>query len=85
MEEGNFSLLVLDGAYAHLEQVVPDKLRVCIGRPKGHKFENDPWRETPSQVGRVAKKTQPIIILEKKVKISGNKSIKYGIKKIKLN
>ena len=61
------------------KQVVLDKLCVCLGRPKGHEFENDTWRETPSQVGQVAKKTHPVIILEKKVKVNGNKSIKYGI------
>ena len=70
MEEGNFSLLVPDKAYARLKQVrltnyvfvLVDQVVLNLKRTHGGKHP------LPPLVGRVAKKTHPIIILEKKVK-----------------
>ena len=41
----NFSLQVSDGAYLCVDEVIPNELYVCLGRPKGLESRKDTWRE----------------------------------------
>ena len=41
----NFSLQVSDRAYLSLDEVIPNELYVCLGRPKGLESKKYTWRE----------------------------------------